>query len=272
MNLYCSLKQLKERYLVTNNSNDNGVFLDTIEEASRAIDSACHRHFYPQVATHSYDHDEAYLLRLDDGSDLLEVTTLKTDNTGTTLASGNFYLMAGDSYNQTPYTRIAIKSDSGATFGYSGTPQKANEVTGIWGYHNDWSNAFKNSGVTLSADISDATATSFTVSGATIAEAGQLIKVNSEYMYLISNSGGTFTVERGLNGSTAATHTSGDTVFVYEPMVELRRVTARYAAWLYKEYESPYTNEVQTMNGSMIIPSKAPNAVHRFIKQYRRLI
>lgn len=272
MNLYCTLSQLKERYLDINDSSDDDVLLDTIEEASRALDGACHRFFYPQVQTRHYNHDEANCLRIDDGADLLEVTTLKTDNGGTTPSSSNYYLMTGASYNTTPYTRIAIKTDSGASFGYSGTVQKANEITGIWGYHNDWSNAFQSAGVTLSADITSTTATSITVTGKSIAEPGQMIRVNSEYMHLVSNSGGTFIVERGLNGSTAATHSQDDTVEVYSPMLELRRVTARYAAWLYKEYESPYTNEIQTMDGSLIIPAKAPNAVHRFVKQYRRLI
>ena len=68
---------------------------------------------------------------------------------------------------------------------------------------------------TLNGAISDATATSVTVTSATTLRANQVIKVGSEEMSISSISSNTLTVSRGANSTTAATHSDGANVLIY---------------------------------------------------------
>jgi hypothetical protein len=78
---------------------------------------------------------------------------------------------------------------------------------------------------TLSANITTTNETLITVSNASgIFSAGQTIKINSEYMIIISIATNDLTVSRGDFGSTASTHNSGDIVTgAYVGTYELNR-------------------------------------------------
>lgn len=269
-NLYASLTQLRNR-LDVESTDDNVLLLDTIEDASRYLDEATGRRFYPRIDTLYYDHDEDYLLRLDD--DLLSVTTLTTQNDGQTIASTGYYLMCGGSYNAQPYTRIAIKRGSGYIFGWSDTPQKANKVVGVWGHHNNYAGAYRSSGDTvLNNPLSDS-GTSVTVANGHRFEAGQTLKIGSEWLYVSAVNGNVLTVERGVNGSTAAEQAVTTAIYIYEPMRDAQRVALRFAGWLFKQYAAPHSFEIQTSaDGTVIIPQNAPPEVHRFVKMYRRAL
>lgn len=67
---------------------------------------------------------------------------------------------------------------------------------------------------TISADITDTAATSITVADATGASltVGDYIRINNEFLLIGQIATNTLTVARGQLGTTAATHTSGDTV------------------------------------------------------------
>lgn len=66
---------------------------------------------------------------------------------------------------------------------------------------------------TLGADVSSTTATSITVGASTILT-GSVILVDSEQMLVTAGGSTTMTVTRGYNGTTAATHSSGASVYV----------------------------------------------------------
>ena len=72
---------------------------------------------------------------------------------------------------------------------------------------------------TLNGAISDADATSVTVTSATPLRANQQILVGSEKMTISSISSNTLTVSRGAGGTTAATHSDGASVFLF-PVVD----------------------------------------------------
>lgn len=273
-NLYGTLTQIRARLPQLTGTGDDTLLLDCIEDASRALDGATHRHFYPKIATRYYDWQEQLCLEVDDGEDLLSITTLTTDNGDTTLTSDQYFLMCGESYNIQPYTRIKLNLDANVQFEFSNTPQQANAITGVWGYHDDYSNAYTDSGDTVqnSTQIS-ASGTTLTVTSGNNFERGQTLKIESEWLYVSAITSNNLTIQRGLNGSTAAAHVNGTAISIYEPMRDVQRVTLRFATWLYKQYEAPFTFELQTgPDGSVIIPQNAPPAVHRFIKQYRRAL
>ena len=72
---------------------------------------------------------------------------------------------------------------------------------------------------TLNGAISDADATSVTVTSATPLRANQQILVGSEKMTISSISSNTLTVSRGAGGTTAATHSDGASVLLF-PIVD----------------------------------------------------
>jgi hypothetical protein len=75
--------------------------------------------------------------------------------------------------------------------------------------------------VTAYDDTDRGTSTTLTegyanVGSATSLGPAQTLLVDSEQMYITSISGNTLTVERGVNGTTAATHSGGATVYAYD--------------------------------------------------------
>ena len=271
-NLYANLSQLRARFSGVESFSDDPLLLVKLEEASRSLDAACHRHFFAEIVTRKYKYLEKNELLINDGFDLLSVDTLTTDNDTTTIVAADYFLMCGDSDNIQPYNRIEINSGGSASFGYSTTPQQANKIIGVWGYHNRYASAWALSGATVNETFTDSD-TTLTVSGATKFESGQTIQIESEWLY-ISYRGNDLTVERGVNGSTAASHASGTAISIYRPMVDVREVTLEYAAFLYRRGEAhPVTFESSfTADGGTEIPPLAPSSIHRFVKRYRRAI
>jgi hypothetical protein len=244
-----------------------------LEDASRALDSATHRRYYPRIETRYYDFQEAYCLKID-RADLLSVTTLTTYSDGVTIASTDYFLKCGDSYNLQPYDRIALDRNRGGLFGYSGAPERSQKVIGVFGFHDDYAAAHVASGATVQGSGINAGTLTMTVSDGSLLQRGQTIRMESEWSYVSNISSNTVTLsERGLNGSTAATHAAGVAIEIYKPMRDVERVTLRFAVWLYKQLESPFHFELQTdATGRVVIPPNAPPEVHRFIKTYRRVL
>jgi hypothetical protein len=265
--LYATVDSIRSRLTIDTQDDDARLF-EALDEASRALDDACGRRFYPRIATHYFDYMGPVQVRLDD--DLLSVTSITTDNDTAPLTTSDYVLAQGTSYNHQPYDRILIDRSSSARFSWADTVVKSQKVVGVWGYHTDYAKAWVDSGTTLGADIADTSTTSITVSDGTKLEVGQTIQADSEWLLVKRVEGPTVTVERAINGSTAATHTNGASIQVFVPEQEVRRIASRFALWLYKQDEAPYTYEETRFDGAMIIPKSAPPEVHRFIKRFMR--
>jgi len=276
---------LKKRItsIAATDTNDDEIMQAFCEAASRMFDGTCKREFYPMYEARYFDlPPDDSLLKLD--KDLLAVNSFTTQNTGVSLTeSTHYYLMNGKSYNESPYDRISMKSDgSYPNLLYSGTVQRSQCVTGWWGYHEDWSNAWQSSGDALAAAISSTTATTFTVADSDGADVygntprfkvGQLLKIDTEYMYLTTNTTGTntLTVIRGVNGTTAATHAQSTTVYVYRPMREIEQAALRLSHWLYGQKDQGYQNVIAALGeGTVEIPQGAPVDVQMVAARYKR--
>lgn len=135
--------------------------------ASRAVDSLCHRQFYPTLATKYFDWPPRagmtpWILRLD-ASELASVTTLTSG--GVVIPSTDYNLEPNVS--GPPYTRIEIKLSSDSSLGGGSTYQRDVQVDGLWAGCQIVEAAL---GDTVGA--MDATQTTVTVDGATSAEVG----------------------------------------------------------------------------------------------------
>ena len=280
MNEYVSYEDLKLYLRITDTDGDLQL-MRFCEQASRTWDAGTRRKFYPQVGVYYYDYpyNPGVLVLTDD---LLEVTSFTTQNTAITLATGDYYLMCGTLYNVTPYDRIAMRIDGAwPTLSYNETPQCSNRIVGIWGYHEDWANAWQ-AVDTLAAGVT-ASATTLTV--ADVDGAGldgrtprfkvqQIIKVGTEYMYVSAKVAGTtksLTVQRGVNGSTAAIQAISAPVSVYKPMIDVAQKVQRLAAWLYGQKDQPYTERIQAaQSGVITIPDALPSDVRLGMMRYQR--
>ena len=231
---YATIGDIKDILGITATTDDTAL-RKIAEAASRSIDQYCNRYFYTQSATRYFD--GAVKLWL---PDLLSITTLKTDEDGNatfenTLAATD-YLLYGhgieDSLNTLPYTRLEISENSDYSSFASGI-RKGVEIVGVWGY-GDGISATPYISDTTTNEALDASETAVDVTSATNLSAGQVILVESEQMYISSISSTTLTVERGVNGTTAATHDTGKTISIYQYPADIRQACIDLSVALYQ--------------------------------------
>jgi hypothetical protein len=131
-------------------------------------------------------------------------TDRATSETLTEGYANDFFLMP---YNSTPKTILKLNEDT--TKGFD-SGQQTLSILGSWGYTADTVS------VTTADAISSTTTTSASVTSASNLGPAQTILIDSEQLYITSISGNTLTVERGVNGSTAATHSGGASLYRYD--------------------------------------------------------
>lgn len=150
-----------------------------LQSASRGIDDdLCHRRFYPELATRSWDWPDSqqrpsWRLWLDD-HEVISVTSLTSG--GTPIAAADYFLEPNRS--GPPYNRIEIDLASSASFGGGDTHQRDITVTGLFGYSND-----ETAAGTITEAL-DASETGVDVDGTAAAAlgVGSVIRVDDERM------------------------------------------------------------------------------------------
>ena len=199
-------------------TSDAGSIRRILEGASRRIDLYCEGGtFGPLTETRLYDIGSGSLVQSPQyaviaGTDaipldgwLISTTTVTAyDDTdrgaSTVLTEGHandFFLMP---YNVSPKTIFKLNEDTSNTLDAG---QQTLSILGQWGYTSDTLS------VTTADAIGSTTATSISVTSATDLGPAQTILIDSEQIYVTAISGNTLTVERGVNGTTAATHSGG---------------------------------------------------------------
>jgi hypothetical protein len=216
-----------------------------LESASRRIDQWCDRSdfgsgFGPRVGTNTYGKAD-YELWLRD--DLLSIGTVTTHDAngdaGLTLTSGtDFYTP-----DTLPYRFLALNADGTASWGAA---QRGNAIYGTWGYSNETYSV--GTGGTLTAS-----ATSLIVSGGSV-YAGQSLLIDTEQVY-VTASGGTATIVRGVNGTTAATHAASVALSAYRYPSEVVTACLQLTARRYRQAQAGVSGDFG--GGAM------PVAVHR---------
>ena len=131
-------------------------------------------------------------------------TDRATSETLTEGYNADYWLMP---YNSAPKTILKLNEDT--TKGFD-AGQQTLSILGSWGYTADTVS------VTTSDLIGSTTATSVSVTSATDLGPAQTILIDSEQLYVTAISGNTLTVERGVNGSTADSHSGGASLYRYD--------------------------------------------------------
>lgn len=218
LNLYATRETVKARLGLADTGDDAA--LDTIlRDVSREIDQWTGRQFWGTVQTRYFAARKPGALLLG-AADLLTVTTLTTDDDGdrvyeTTWATTDYDLEPSDAPLRSPpvpYAEILVAPNGRYWF-----PCHARgvQIVGTWGFYD----ILDTSSATLAEDL-DASETTIDVTNAAVFEAGQVIEIDSERMEISATAvndhptADTLTVTRGVNGTTAATHTSGAAIRV----------------------------------------------------------
>lgn len=249
---YCTVAQVREYVgLLSLETGDDEQIAQEIRRASREIERHCHRHFYPLTESRYYDYpDDLWSLPLH--ADLLSCTTLTID--GTAIASDNYKLYP--KHTDVKH-RIDIKRGTGDRFGWSETWQDCILIAGVWGWHDDYDNCYESSGQTISGNLATGT-TRITVANASDLSPRMTVKIDNELMMVTAVQATTFDVQRAINGTTAATHASGATVYIYRPPLDVEKACIRLIAWYYRQSDAPFEKTATPALGTVTIPEGMP--------------
>lgn len=226
---YCSLDAVADAIDLGTATGDYDQIRAVLESVSRQVEQwTNHESFQPQVKTRRFTAEDPFSLRV---TDLLSVTSIQTDTSGnrtfnTTMSATCYEL---EPYNNPsnnlplPYWRVDLIPTSSGVFP-TWPRQNGVQITGTWGFYD-----VEAQKATVSSAPLDATSTGFTAVNSSNVEIGNTIKIDDEQMFVNSvatttttgDTLGTITVDRAVNGTSGASHSSGTAINVYQyPIVE----------------------------------------------------
>ncbi len=255
-----TVNDLRSQYMGVVGTTDDVLLLTFIRTASDWIHKVARRHFVPRIETRYFDN-----LRDTDGenlildADLLSITTV-TNGDAVAVASNERTTIPK---NVTPYYAIRLLASSSKTWAYNSTtndPEDAVSVLGVWGYHEDYANAWETL-TTSNASMTNA-ATSITLL-ANAGNAGEIWKIESELVYVSSIANTTATVVRAVNGSAAVAHNTSTTIARWIPDIGIQHVAKLGAYGLLKLRDNPEGVNI-VVDGVQFATLKD---VHGFIKE-----
>jgi len=260
---YSTIYDIRSSYLSIVGTTDDALLLDLLRSVCRDIDKACGQELYPLVETRSFDYGrQARGNKLILDKPLLAVTTL-TNGDSTAITSAQYVFEPRNS-SEFPKWKIELLASTGITWQYNTDYQNAISLAGIWGYHARYNDAWQ----TLTASSDSVTAvtvnetysasdTTLTISAASNGKAGQLWKIESEYIYVGALTTTTASqIVRGVNGSTAASHASGTAITVWTVDESLAQLTKEATTARYRLRGNPLADNFVALDGSVLVNPK----------------
>lgn len=286
---YATLTQLKA-YLNQVPTGVDNLLLDFLDQASRFIEHQKGRRFDVRRETRRFDipglsahtplgyypgirqaGSAQGVLCLDE--DLLSLETL-TNGDGTAITAGEYVLEPANLY---PKKRIRL-TDTIWAMPYTGITRQAISVTGLWGFHDNYSEAWVDSldsvqtegGISAGATalrVTDSDGTAGDLGGPRF-QSGQLVRIGDELALVISTNHNTneLVIRRGYNGSTAAAHDQGAAISIFRPMSIVVISCIRLAAWRYKQKDVDSFDKTYLLGSGVVnVPTALPTDVIRFL-------
>ena len=272
-NAYADLTTLKSSSVL----NITGAWFDSrllslVEDVSRWIDGYCNRHFYVLTTTRRFDGDGGWSLNI---PDLISVSTLKTDEDRDrayefTWGSSDYLLYPLNAEPTQPwgrpYTRVLVDLEGGSRRSFpAGGPTV--EIAGKWGFREviEASGAGINEGASFSATDTTLTVTD----GGKFAPANTVV-IDSEALYVSAISTNDLTVERGINGTTAAAHNDATGISLSRYPGSVVEACLMQAARLWKHKDNAFGLAQDRRVASPVSAGLDPE-VQRLLGPYRRL-
>ena len=266
MNAYSDLTTLKSAsYLNLSVTTHDTYLTRLLDTASRQVDNYCRRFFYCWEGTRYYDGSKKTIF-LDD---LLSITTFKVDadNDATyewTLVNNTDYVLYP--INEYPKTFAQISTiGSRQRSDFAPDVKRAVEIAGVFGYGDASPRGaapYLASGTTVNTgNMTDSATTHALATGkGALFSAGMTLRIGSEQLYISSVSTDTLTLERGVNGTTAAAHVSGVAINIYQYPFPVYQSTLILAMRAWKRKDSAYQDVVGLGELGTVIASKGFDA------------
>jgi hypothetical protein len=184
--------------------------------------------------------------------------TARTGSETLTEGTSNDFLL--EPYNRAP--KILLKLSEDTTKSFSGGQQTLT-ILGSWGWQDQKSPALS----TFDA-IGSTTTTSLSVSSGASTYAGYTILIDTEQMYVESVSSNTLTVRRGINGTTAATHSGGTSYYKYQYPSDVVEVCLEIARNRWRSRDAGTVQLMGTGEQSISTPQLNENSLLRRLNYY----
>ena len=263
MTFYCSLADAKA-VMKASTTVDDELLLSIVGQVSQRIDlimASQTPYFQPYTEAREYE------VRLDNvdsgrnvfilppGSPLLALTSV--------LLNGAAVTASAHPATRSPISMIR-RTDGGSWYENGTDDPPTVVITGVWGYHRRYAQAWSVVDA-LAAAVISTTATTITVADVDGSNpdgftprisAGNLIGIDNELLEVTATNTVTnvVSVRRGVNGTTAATHLNAAPVSVWQTDDNVRRVTARQAGLLYAR-RGAYEQQTITDVGVITYPA-----------------
>ena len=218
--------------LTETDANADADLSQALEKASHLIESLTQRRYCPALETRRLSIDAANPRELILPDDLLDLISIESDQ-------GRFFNL--DTVRRLP-SRADLPASALILDGVEVFSGELN-VTGIWGWHDRWTQAWRKSGESLGDLELDPDATWITVDDVDGEnqdgikprfQVGQLLRANSEFIRLIAvdREGNRLGTLRGVNGTKAVSHAAGTPIETYRAASAIRDLCLRYAELL----------------------------------------
>lgn len=252
-----TLEDLRRHLSVGADAGNEDDLLRALGEASHLIESTTQRRYCPRLATLDVKPAAAGPRMLILPDDLLELRALGADGGAIDRADVEMLPGQGDE----PASILQLKSGASFPLGFSGV--NAVSVTGVWGWHDRWSAAWRDSGDRVSYTAMSAHAALLAVADSAGADedgarprfhVGHLLRIDGEYLRVtaIDRTANRLTVLRGVGGTRATAHLRNAKIETYAPAPAIRDLTVRYAELMLKsvgplELESPLLDRMRRL-------------------------
>ena len=268
-NSYGNLTTLKTQ-LGISGTNDDTSLLQSLEMASRSIDTFCGRHFYITSETKQY-RGAGNRLFLD--GDLLSVTTLTTlkddRSTDKTWASTDYELFPlGDTVYPKEFIELADNTTAGS---FASGIKRGVQIAGLFGYGNGSSSTPYIEATTTNDGSFSASDTTFTATAGSNLNIGETILIDSEQMYITGISSNTITIQRAMNGTTGASHNTGASVNVYQYPQEVVNACYLQAGRISKRWQTAYATSIGAPEmGAFEVSTNLDGDVQRLLMKFKQ--
>ena len=184
--------------------------------------------------------------------------TARTSSTVLTEGIGNDFLL--EPYNRSPKTLMKLEEDTTDSL-YGG--QQTLTILGEWGWQTD-----KVSLSTIDA-IGSTTTAAVSVSSGAGTYVGDTIIIDTEQLYVSAVSGNNLTVIRGVNGTTAATHSDGVTYYKWKYADDVTQAALDIARTYWRSRDAGLTSIIGTGEMAMSNPTREENGILKRLDHYR---
>ena len=213
--------------------------LRALQEASHLIESTTLRRYCPRVDTLEAKLDRSNPAALILPDDLLELRAV--DDAGGAIDLADLIALPRD--GDVPASILQLKPGAALRSGLG--PAASVSVDGVWGWHDRWSQAWRDSGDRVRGISLAASATVIYVDDSNGADedgvrprfhVGHLLRIGGEYLRVtaVDRKGDRLTVRRGVGGTRATGHLRNTKIETYAPAPAIRDLCVRYAELMTK--------------------------------------